>query len=874
MRVRQDRIDERQLFQVSDRDNQTEAGDQAEKLKRPRVLAPQSRPLPGIAKKLRRRRDFRAILRQALETETDFATPFLFVPVLLAIGAILYFTASAEPDWSALLAGSAILAPIAYLVRARPVAGPLLLAAFLILGGALAGKIETWRAGTKMLGSAVSTELTGLITALEHQPGGKTRVTMDVLASKRPHLKYAPDRVRIVGRNLPEALKPGMVLRGRMQLMPHSGPVRPSGFDFAFHNYFRRLGAIGFFLGKPKIITESDPATSSRPAILLEQSRVWLTERIKQRIGGQEGEIAAALITGAKSGIPDEVNEALRRTGLAHILSISGLHMALVAGTVIAVFRFAFALFPGFASQHPVRKYAATAALATAFLYLFVSGSGIATQRSFLMLAVMLIALLLDRPAITMRNLAIAAAIIIVLQPHEVVGPSFQMSFAATAALIAVYRAWSRWRDRRHLAAGGHNLEQRGVFAQNAQKILTFATALAVTSIVAGVATTFFGVWHFHRLAPLGLFANLAAMPIVSFIVMPSAVTAMALVPFDLDGPAFAFMGWGIGLVVAIAEWFSNRTPIDTVGMIPAASLLMASAGLTLITLPASWLRWTGLPLFIAALVLAFTRPLPNLLIDENAKMVAILRADGELAISRARPRTFTLNIWKRAAAASGFLKPLKADDPLSAMAEIGGAGTVFACGGDLCMARLENGAVVAHAKSITAAKKACHVAALIVIADATGPADPCVRAQAAVSSQAQNSIVLTARDLAKRGAAAITISQIDPPGQTPARKTASIHAPTGQTTAIHTPPSGETAHTRPANAHARAMDKNVLPAAGSKPLSADHRPQTGYAVAVTYAVTMPWRPWHTQRAFSREARGLPPNIRQSTRRKSQAAPQ
>ena len=168
-----------------------------------------------------------------------------------------------------------------------------------------------------------------------------------------------------------------------------------------------------------------------------------LAARIRDRIGGVEGEVAAALVAGVRGGIPEQVNEAMRRAGLAHILSISGLHMALVAATVMAALRGGLGLFPDFSSRRPVKKYAAAIALVAITAYLLISGADVAAQRSYIMLAVMLAAVLCDRAALSMRNLAIATVIVVAWSPHEVVGPSFQMSFAATAALIGAFSAWS-----------------------------------------------------------------------------------------------------------------------------------------------------------------------------------------------------------------------------------------------------------------------------------------------------------------------------------------------------------------------------------------------------------------------------------------------
>ena len=192
---------------------------------------------------------------------------------------------------------------------------------------------------------------------------------------------------------------------------------------------------------------------SARISSAIENAREAIADHIRGSVGGAEGEIAAALIVGVRAGIPEEINEAMRRTGIYHIISISGLHMALVAGTIMVLMRGAFALFPDFSSRRPVKKYAAAAALFSIAAYLVISGVVVAAERSFIMLAVMLIAVLFDRAALTMRNLAISAIAVIVVSPHEVVGPSFQMSFAATAALVGAYAGWSDYRAGKATAA-------------------------------------------------------------------------------------------------------------------------------------------------------------------------------------------------------------------------------------------------------------------------------------------------------------------------------------------------------------------------------------------------------------------------------------
>src|SRR5690606_13594943 len=223
----------------------------------------------------------------------------------------------------------------------------------------------------------------------------------------------------------------------------------------------------------------ADSALASRLQASVQGFRHAVADRIRNHIGGPEGEIAAALVVGVRAGIPDDVNDAMRRSGLYHIISISGLHMALVAGAIMGMLRFGFALFPKFSSRWPVKKVAAALAIAGLAAYLFISGAEVAAQRSFIMLAIMLTAILFDRAALTLRNLAISAIIVIATSPHEVAGPSFQMSFAATAALVGAYAAWSDWRADRP----GQPPIDRSLAGRVLRYLLLAAAGLAVTSI-------------------------------------------------------------------------------------------------------------------------------------------------------------------------------------------------------------------------------------------------------------------------------------------------------------------------------------------------------------------------------------------------------
>ncbi|MGN6145023.1 MAG: ComEC/Rec2 family competence protein [Mesorhizobium sp.] len=731
-------------------------------------------------------------LAAAAATELDRGVAFLLVPVFLSGGAIFYFSLAAEPGFVQPIACAVAFVVAVLLARARPRLQLALAAALLVAVGVLCAKVETWRASTLMLGAEVSTRLTGRVVAIDAMASGRQRLTLDVVSTRRPALRYQPARVRLSARAVPAGLVAGDTVSGFVRLLPPTGPVRPDSYDFSFESYFAGIGASGFFLSNPKLEKAVPASLGARLPGMVERARDAIADRIRAAIGGPEGEIAAALMVGVRAGIPESINEAMRKTGIYHIISISGLHMALVAGTVMALLRGAFALFPNFSSRRPVKKYAAGAALFAIAAYLFISGVVVAAERSFIMLAVMLTAVLFDRAALTMRNLAISAIAVVVVSPHEVVGPSFQMSFAATAALVGAYAGWS---DRRAARGGGTPPPNRSWPGAVMRRMVAATAALAATSIVAGSATTLYAMWHFQRVAPLSLFANLAVMPIVSVLVMPFAVFAALAMPFGADWPFLYVMGKGLAAMIAISSWIAEHSPLDAVGLVSVQSVLLVTVALVIATMTTTWLRLTALPFALAGLVTIHQVRTPDVLVSEDARLVALPIGGGELAVSRPRPNEFTADNWRRALDAETLVKPeaLKGKDMRFVTTDAAldlPPGTPFLCAGKLCIARHTSGAIVVWAQKAGDARPACAYAALIVIADATAK-NPCRNLPVAV---------VTARDLARSGSAAVTFD----------------------------------------------------------PVAADQPPQVRFAVEENY------RPWHAQRAFSREARGLAPYQRKT----------
>jgi competence protein ComEC len=352
--------------------------------------------------------------------------------------------------------------------------------------------------------------------------------------------------------------------------------------------------------------------------------------------------------------------------------------MAVVAGVVFFVVRAGLALVPGFAARHPIKKWAALAALAAAASYLILSGAEVATRRSFIMVAIVLLAVMLDRRALTLRTLTLAALVVMLLAPEAVVHPSFQMSFAATLALVAAYERALPW-----ISAGAETSRGARIALWGGRQL----AGLVVASLIAGLATTLYAAYHFHRLAPYGVLANLLAMPIVSAWVMPFGLLALLALPFGLDGMLWQAMGLGIDWMTAVALWVAGLP--GAVGRIAAfgiGPLLLGTLGLVVICLLRTPLRWSGVALLGLTIVWVLRTAQPDILVAGDGQTFAVRAAEGRLAFVRTGSNTFATRDWLAADA-----DPRQADDQ--------GLKTGLACDAAGCVGRRAAGARVPGAR-------------------------------------------------------------------------------------------------------------------------------------------------------------------------------
>ncbi len=573
----------------------------------------------------------------------------LWIPVGLAVGIGIYFLIPWEPvAWTG---GASVILCLA--IRWTVIKVPLIGGGQAIERGALvigvialgftAAQFRTYHVASPVLGAPISfASLSGRIVQVEHFPSGP-RITLErpQISKVAPYL--APTQVRVRLRGKQPKLEPGDWIQGRVGLAPPGPPALPGGFDFQRHSYFQKIGAYGYSLGSVRILAKSTDSMGLSLKLWIASLRDHLTERVINGLKAPLGGIAAALMTGEKHAVAEPIVENLRRSGLAHLLAISGLHIGLIAGLVFSGVRLMLVVIPGLAVSWPVKKWAAVAAIGAAFCYAVVAGATLPTQRAFLMAAIALLAVVWDRRGISLRSVAWAATLVLLIQPESLLGPSFQMSFAAAAALVACYEFWKD--KRRNRIKGGH---QPGP-STPLKKAISYVGGVSLTTLVASAATAPFSLYHFNQFAEYSLFANLIAVPLTALWIMPWAVVTFLVMPFGLESWALQPMGWGISGVIAIAEYVSNWP--GAVVRLPA----IPTWGLVLVALSGSWLfiwryRWRllALPfLLIGVVSFQFTGE-PDILVDGQGRLFAFRGNDGTLQFSDLRKAKRDRELWLR----------------------------------------------------------------------------------------------------------------------------------------------------------------------------------------------------------------------------------
>ncbi|MGC2854289.1 ComEC/Rec2 family competence protein [Novispirillum sp. DQ9] len=565
----------------------------------------------------------------------------------------------------------------------------------------------------------------GRVEAVEPHGKGWRLLLAEPVVERLP-TAATPSRLRI---SIHGAEPPhGARVRLRARLLPPPGPAAPGAYDFARQAWFSGIGGVGFALSAVEVVA----APAGMGEGWLGELRGEVTRRLRDGVEGAAGGVAAALVTGQRGAVPGDVIDAYRDSGLAHLLAISGLHMGLAAGIMFVGLRAVIALVPPLALRINGKKVAAVSALAGAAAYLALSGANVPAQRAFVMTAVVLGAVLIDRSALTFRVLAAAAVVVLLWRPEAVVGPSFQLSFAAVAALVAAYEVLgprlSRWRA-----------DGEGWLGPMWRGAAVYLLGILASTVVSTLATAPFSAAHFGAIPAFGPAANLAAIPLVGLWVMPGLVAALLLMPLGLDGLVYPLLRPGLqaieGIAVLVAGW---PGAVLAVPPVPTWAVAVAAiAGLWLCLWRRPW-RLAAVPVLLVLLAVPWLGTPPDVLVSEDGALLAVRSGPG-LVLSPGRGDGFARDVWRELyGEGSGMWDDRGLRD--------GAADVSLACDARGCLYRGPGGQLVALIRHEAALVEDCRLADVAVLLF------PASRRACAAPQ------VVTFWDLRERGAHALTL--------------------------------------------------------------------------------------------------------------------
>jgi len=618
--------------------------------------------------------------------------PLPWLAVAFGAGIAVYFGLDAEPPgWLGAAAAVAIAGVVLVSARSR-----LFALAVAGLAAALGFAAAQWRTAAQpplldLPARAVVVE--GIVAAVDLLPEGRRmRLASPVLVDEGRVL-FRDLRIRL-HRTDGSDFVPGERVRVRALLRAPASPASPGAFDFQRHAFFAGLGAVGFALAPAERL---GAAAEPHGGAVLAGLRQAIVERTLAVLGGVDGAVAAALLTGQRLAIPEPVMEDLRRAGLAHLLAVSGLHVGIVAGLAYLFCRLALGLWPPLLLHLSARKVAAVVGVAAGFGYMLLTGSQVPMRRAVAMAALFALAVLCDRRLSASRALAFAAFVVLALQPEALLGASFQMSFAAVLALVAAWDALRRtWLSpKRHQGVGR-------------RAAIGFA-AVAVTSLIASAATAPFVAHHFHNLPLYGVVANAAAVPLASFWIMPWGLIALLAMPAGLEALALQPMGLGISAVVAVARAVSSLPfAAPALPASPPWTPAAAGLGLVLLCLARPTLKLAGVVLLVAGPIAAVVLPKPDLLIAPDGRALALRIDRSWHLVVRPSADRFVLTQWRQRSGDA----PFHSFDPRAAPSP------AIRCQGEACLIGPEDGPHATLLLRETAVSPWCGRAPLIVSLD------------------------------------------------------------------------------------------------------------------------------------------------------------
>jgi competence protein ComEC len=656
----------------------------------------------------------------------------IWTPVLLGLGVSIYFLLPREPSLTSGLSLFAGTVALGFALRHRPGWARLAAVLAMIAVGFVAAELRTAYVMAPVLRAPTGAAIvSGRVAEVELQEKSARVLLADVRVSGLEPAR-TPAQVRIGLTRYSDIPKLGDRVNLRAKLFAPPSPAAPGAHDFRRDLFFLRIGAVGYAVQKYVQPVGNDAAEGPLLGRLRQAAAEKISAVFADPTEGAERAIALALLVGERGPIPDDVNNAMRDAGLAHLLAISGMNITIAAGLIYFTLRLGLAAIPWIALRFPIKKWAAAGGLLGEILYTEFVGAPVSAERSMITTGFIMLAIIADRSALTLRLVAISASLLILVEPEAVMGASFQMSYGAIVALIVFYERWNI-----------HGAGEAGTI----RRALTYPVGIAVMSLVASAASAVFAIYHFQQSAFYGMGANLLAVPVHDLWIMPWGIASYALMPFGLEALALKPMGWGISAMLAVARLFSGFPgAAGHFAAMPAAALgLIVAGGLWFLLWTRRW-RWLGVAPVAAGILLTVTVRQPDLLIAEDGKLVAIRMDSGAIALSNRAHDRFTQSVWVRRAGEGDI-----DDNPPPSLRDTQDAQQ---CGKGVCLFTVA-GHKAAILSDVHGFKAAC---------DNAGSGGPeIVISQIAAHAHCAAPLVIDRTDLARDGAQSITFTAAGP---------------------------------------------------------------------------------------------------------------
>ncbi len=589
----------------------------------------------------------------------------LWLPVALGAGIAAWFMLPSSQLWLGWIMACGGLALTGWALAGRIGGdgglGPriLLVGGLALAAGCALAWVRSELVAAPVLARPVMVRFAATIVDIDPQPARDT-IRLMLVPARAAGL---PPRVRVsvpVDTEGVAALSPGDSVALRARLVPPPPPMLPGAYDFARRAWFERIGAVGSALGP---VERLGAARERGPSL-----RNRLFDHIRGELPPATAGIAAALVTGSTGGIAPEDNEAMRRAGLAHLLSISGLHVSAAIGGAMWLALRLLALVPGLALRRPLLLWSSFAGALVGIGYTLLTGAEVPTVRSLIAALLVLAALALGREALSLRLVAAGAFVILLFRPEALVGPSFQLSFAAIAAIVALHS--------HQRVIGWFQRREESLWRRLARGLVS----LLLTGLVVELALLPIALFHFHRAGLYGSLANIIAIPLTTLVIMPAEALALVLDMVGLGAPAWWVVDRALALLLAIAHAAADAPgAVTMLPTMPVAAFALAVAGGLWCALVAGRSRWLGAPLIAGAILWAALMPDPDLLISGDGRHVASRMDDGAYRLLRDRAGDY---VREQMGVAAGVDHPMAAID----------AAPGVRCSPDFCVWRLTRG--------------------------------------------------------------------------------------------------------------------------------------------------------------------------------------